>query len=529
MKQTISIIIPVYNAEKTIRRVVDSLLFGTNHDVQIILAEDCSTDNSWQICQELSMVYPQVYCIRNEINCGVSYTRNRALEIAQGDYILFVDSDDWVSQNYTEHLLTAAQQVSAGRLVLCGYYYLNRIDGTKNVIIWDKEKTASEVPVELAFSIVENTLLQQLWNKIFRRDVIEKYHIRFDEDQSMGEDFQFVLDYMEAAQIETCVVLNEPLYYYIRWSNSSLMSKFGPATQEKAVARFDQLRRICGENNEAVQKQYQKAVDKLKKNYIYHTVRASNLTKEEKLNTIRQLAGGEDCRAIYHQQRQVFMKERIVSLCDEMTTILRHALGRIRRSRFQKTIANMQKKLKAENFSIISQNCIGGMFYHDMGMQFLSPTIDLFFKEPDFVKFAMNLEHYLSCELQMRWEETYPVGTLDDITVYFMHYDTCQEAKESWDRRKQRVNFEKIIVVATDRNGFDEVVLESWKQIPYPKVLFTVNSRYAREAGSVLFLRYQDQGFVPDLIPGREFYKDGVLMNTINQLGGDADDPSGRT
>lgn len=523
-----SVIIPVYNAEKTLRRCVESLVLGRERHMEVILVEDCSKDGSWEVCRELAAEFPNVICIQNEKNSGVSYTRNQGIDAARGEYILFVDSDDWVSERYAEALLKMAEE-NKDRLAICGQHFIDKVSGAKRDYAWDGEPgTVHEVYSERFFELSDKFLLQQLWNKIFRRDIIESAHIRFDETQSMGEDFQFVLDYMEAAQIKKCVVLNEPLYYYIRWNNTSLMSKFGPATRDKAIARFDQLRRICGENNENVQKQYQKALDDLKNNYIYHTVRANNLTKEEKLDTIRELAGGEDCRAIYRQQRLVFWKEQVVSGCHQLTALPRRVRGKIQRSHFQKTVANMQKTLKAEGFSIISQNCIGGVFYHDMGMQFLSPTVDLFFKEPDFVKFAMNLRHYLSCELQMRWEETCPVGTLDDITVYFMHYDTCREAKESWERRKQRISFEKILVVATDRNGFDDTVFETWKQIPYPKVLFTVNPRYAQETGSVLFPQYQDQGFVPDLIPGREFYKDGVLMNTVNQLGGNANDPSGR-
>lgn len=523
-----SVIIPVYNAEKTLRRCVESLVLGRERNIEVILVEDRSRDSSWDVCQELAAEFPNVICIRNEKNSGVSHTRNRGLAEAGGEYILFADSDDWVSEKFAESLLDLAQR-HPNSLPICGQHFIDKTNNTHRDYTWsDQLGTVSEIGSEQFFDLADRFLLQQLWNKIFRRDVIEKYHIRFDETQSMGEDFQFVLDYMEAARIQKCVVLNEPLYYYIRWNNASLMSKFGPATQEKAIARFGQLRRICGENKENVRNQYQKAVDNLKRNYIYHAVRTNNLTKEEKLNTIRELAGGEAFRGIYRQQRLVFLKERIASVCHQIAALPRRAQGKVQRSRSQKTVANMRKNLKAEGFSVISQNCIGGVFYHDMGMHFLSPTVGLFFKEPDFVKFVMNLKHYLSCELQMRWEETYPVGMLDDITVYFMHYDTCQEAKLAWDRRKQRVNFDKILVIATDRNGFDKNVFDAWKRITYSKVLFTVSPQYAEEADSVLLQQYQDQGFVPDLIPGREFYKDGVLMNTVNQQGGHANDPSGR-
>lgn len=204
--------------------------------------------------------------------------------------------------------------------------------------------------------------------------------------------------------------------------------------------------------------------------------------------------------------------------------LLTRGMERLRRNyhqkRQQKMISGIRDRLKVKDVTIVSQNCIGGVFYHDMGLEFLSPTINLFFKEPDFIQFVMNLEHYLACELQMRMGEVYPIGTLDDITVHFMHYKTCREAADSWERRKKRINPEKILVIATDRNGFDDDVFALWRRITYPKVLFTVNPRYAEEKGSVFYPQFQDQSFVPDLIPGRHFYQNDVLLNAVNGLGG---------
>lgn len=520
-----SVIIPVYNAEKTLRRCVESLVLGQERNIEVILSEDCSKDGSWALCQELAEEFPNVRCIRNARNSGVSHTRNRALGAAQGEYILFVDSDDWVSEQYAARLLKLARE-NRESLCICGQHFLDKVHNTRREYRWnDRQGETVRLGKESFYDLSDRFLLQQLWNKIFRRDIIEKHHIRFDESQSMGEDFQFVLDYLEAAEVQTCVVLNEPLYYYIRWGNSSLMSKFGPATRENALERFRKLRRICGEDAQ-VQAQYQRAVENLQQNYIYHAVRAKNLTKSQKLDTIRELVG-DPHKAIYRKQRIAAIKEQIVSLKVRMVNLPRRIQGRLRREQQEKKIAALRNRLTAQGFSILSQNCIGGVFYHDMGMQFLSPTVDLFFMEPDFVKFVSNLKHYLDCELQMRWAEEYPVGRLDDIEIHFMHYETCKEAKDAWERRKQRINYERILVLATDRNGFDNSSFELWKQIPYPKVLFTVNREYAEEKGTVVFSRYASQSFVPDLIPGREFYKDDILLNTANELGGKNHGPAG--
>lgn len=510
MKQTVSIIIPVYNAEKTIRRAVESLLFGANRDVQIILAEDYSRDNSWQICRELSEQYPQVVSIQNETNRGVSYTRNWALNIAQGDYVLFVDSDDWVSKDYIEHLLSAEQKVSSDSMVICGYHFIDKPNNRRNAVIFDLEKSVSEVPVECAFSIMEKVLLQQLWNKIFRRDIIEKHHIRFDETQSMGEDFQFVLDYLEAAQIKKCVVLNEPLYYYIRWNNSSLMSKFGFIDNQPEFGRMTQLARIVGPDAEAHKDEM---IAQSKRNHVYHIVRNKNHSKQEKLDAIERIMGDGQASGHYRQQMILYAKEKAAQMLRDAKAVGPRIKGKFRRARLQNQIARIKESVHAEGVTIISQNCIGGVFYHDMGMQFLSPTINTFIPEPGFVKLSLNLRYYMEQELVMRWEEEYPVGMLDDVEVHFMHYATCQEAKSAWERRKQRINYDKILILATDRDGFDDAVYAQWKQLRHPKLLFTAHSEYTKDA--IFYPEFEKDGQTGDLIADRSFYRDNKLTERI--------------
>lgn len=197
-----------------------------------------------------------------------------------------------------------------------------------------------------------------------------------------------------------------------------------------------------------------------------------------------------------------------------MNQFVKRAKGWLFRHLLQLKIAGLRKKVHADNVSIISQNCIGGVFSHDMGMQFLSPTVNLFIREPDFVKFALNLEHYLGCSLQVHWGGTYPIGTLDDITIYFMHYDTCEEAKLAWERRTKRVDLDRILVLSTDRNGFDDESYGLWKQIPYPKVLFTANPDFTEDA--VYYPEFAEQGYVGDLISKRLFYRDEAVIKTVN-------------
>ena len=97
-----------------------------------------------------------------------------------------------------------------------------------------------------------------------------------------------------------------------------------------------------------------------------------------------------------------------------------------------------------------------------------------------------------------------------------VHYETCTQAKDKWEERKARINFDKIFVMSTDMEEFTDEVYESWQKINYPKILFTANSKY--NCDSVIYNNYENNGKVADLITKREFYKNNVLINKINNL-----------
>ncbi len=515
----ISVVVPVYNAEPVLRKCVESLVYGSERDIEVILCEDHGKDNSWALCQKLAQEFPNVVILRNDQNRGVSHTRNQCLDAATGEYILFVDSDDWVSGRYAQELIRTAEQ-NPHALTACGFCFHDEVGGYKQDYLWDHgDDGVRLVGTEGFFDLASKVLLQCLWNKVFLRGIIEKHHIRFDVTQSMGEDFQFVLDYMEAAGIKQCAVINQPLYHYIRWNNTSLMSKFGLNETNNSLHRFERLYHICGDNP-VVNTQYRSHCEGLKKNLIYHISRSKKLTKQEKIQKISGFAR-EDAVTVLRKQQQLHFKEKIVAGLASGKQLFKRFQGRILRRKQEKHLQQLKRGLPQRDITIISQNCIGGVLYHDMEKQFLSPTIDLFFFAEDFIRFVADLPRYLGAELKLRWGDNYPIGTLDDVTIHFMHYATCQEAKDAWQRRCKRVNLERVLVLSTDRNGFTPEVYEKWKQLPYKKLLFTAKPEFAKDHESIYYPEYEANGFVGDLIPRREFYKGKVLVNIINEIQGD--------
>lgn len=174
----------------------------------------------------------------------------------------------------------------------------------------------------------------------------------------------------------------------------------------------------------------------------------------------------------------------------------------------------VKSKLNLSDVSLISMNCIGGIVYIDCKSQFLSPTAGLFMLPGDFIKFVNNLDEYLTKTPVVFMGSQYPIGILGDIKIYFMHYASPEEAVEKWERRKLRVNKDKIIVIMVERNGFRDNHFEAFKQIKYPKVLFTKSERYICE-DSIYIPKFKDFDELPDIIPGRYMYYRGRLVKKI--------------
>ena len=109
-------------------------------------------------------------------------------------------------------------------------------------------------------------------------------------------------------------------------------------------------------------------------------------------------------------------------------------------------------RLRNKDFSIICQNCIGGVIYHNLGLPFLSPTINLWMEEKDFYRFAANLRHYLSQELRfVSGIDATPTAWCDDVLIHFNHYHTEEEAANRWYERSKRVNYNNLFFICSDR------------------------------------------------------------------------------
>lgn len=227
-----SVVIPVYEAEECLGRCVESWLAQTEKDLELILVDDGSTDQSLVICDRYAARDMRVRVIHQE-NAGVSAARNAGLQTARGAYLLFTDSDDYVMPDYLEKMAQCLKDTGAD-LVLCGFHHL--YDGA------DIRKLPGETRVftlkegaEDFLSLYEQSFLNMPWNKLYKKDRTGS----FDPAISLGEDLLFNLDYLE--RCEKVAVLSEPLCCYLQEEQKTTLSS------RKRRDRLELARRICEE------------------------------------------------------------------------------------------------------------------------------------------------------------------------------------------------------------------------------------------------------------------------------------------
>jgi len=173
----VSVIIPVFNAQDTLSYCLDSILDQTFQDFEIIIINDGSTDNSQKIIDNYKKKHPDKFKIYEQKNSGVAITRNRGIEYAQGDYLFFIDNDDYIENDYLETLLTEIKS-SEKDMIIAGYKRINRLNG---------KEILNKRPSDKEYS---KYMFLAPWAKIFRRESIRSKDIKF-LNSPLGEDVYF--------------------------------------------------------------------------------------------------------------------------------------------------------------------------------------------------------------------------------------------------------------------------------------------------------------------------------------------------
>lgn len=223
MNEKISIVVPVYNAEKTIVRCVESLRQQIYPYIEIILVNDGSKDKSLELCQQLKEKDNRIIII-NKQNGGVSSARNTGIKSASGKYIMFCDSDDWVMEDYCSYMI---EHVEDRHLVMCGFEEIS----DEQVKFVGKENTDKvEKILKKDFLKYREQGIGSPCNKLFELKIINEYNLTFPEDICLGEDLVFVMKYLKYMS-STIIFLHRKLYIYQN-QEAITLSKRAPAVSE---------------------------------------------------------------------------------------------------------------------------------------------------------------------------------------------------------------------------------------------------------------------------------------------------------
>lgn len=238
----ISIIVPVYKVEKCIERCIDSIICQTYRNIEIILIDDGSPDRSGEICDEYAAKDDRIKVI-HKVNGGVSEARNLGISMAKGEWIYFVDSDDWVDTN----LIASFAECITEKVDL---YFISHVIETEN------SETVNRIYDNRTFDKKEDAIeylynkggLGVTWNKLFKSRIIKDFNIKFNLSLNTYEDELFTLDYCR--HVEKVKTISYPGYHYM-YASGGLSKRILLPEERFSIATllYESMIKISGEKN----------------------------------------------------------------------------------------------------------------------------------------------------------------------------------------------------------------------------------------------------------------------------------------
>lgn len=158
-----------------------------------------------------------------------------------------------------------------------------------------------------------------------------------------------------------------------------------------------------------------------------------------------------------------------------------------------------RKKLSNTNFTLIANNCNGTFLYHDLGVKFYSPFINLYLTTGDFIKYLKNIPHYQNSTLIFSEAEdvNYPVGILDDIKIFFVHYSSPELAKEKWEERTKRMDLNNLFILLTVDPDCEQTLLDDFDSLPFKNKIIFTNSKDLKSKSAFYIKNFIMKGSAP--------------------------------
>ena len=280
-KTFFSIIMPVFNTEKYLDKAIRSILNQTFRNFELILIDDCSSDRSYIICKNYADKDNRIKLLRNNINLGVAETRNIALSSISGNYLTFVDSDDYIELNLLETVYKILVNKKIDYLKYsCKEEYVN----DKEQIVYSKicqiKNSFFDRKIEIQNQIINMEripLFGYLWNSFYKTDIIKENRILFDEKCTVNEDFVFNIKYI--SYIKNLYCIDFLGYHYMKRKNNSLSTKKQDDYYVLHIMKINLLLELCNKFNNLTQEN-KEIIYWMYVRYIYSAIERNINNKE---------------------------------------------------------------------------------------------------------------------------------------------------------------------------------------------------------------------------------------------------------
>lgn len=246
-KCLVSVIVAVYNANEYLENTIKALMEQSYKNIEIILIDDGSSDASLQTCNLYSKKDNRIIVIHQE-NKGPGSARNRGIIASRGEYLVFVDSDDYVSPNYVENLLVAILKNNYD-VAIAGFYKRYSDGSTQKNLAEETSSEKKDLSQEIEY-LVKNALIQGPCWKIFKKEIIILNNVIFHESWKYGEDSYFVYNYLQYVNSWTSIPVAD--YYYEIRNSDSLSNKFTREKIRNSIELMKLLKQLCQENEKNV-------------------------------------------------------------------------------------------------------------------------------------------------------------------------------------------------------------------------------------------------------------------------------------
>ena len=337
----ISVIVPVYNVEKYLRKCIESIINQTYKELEIILVDDKSTDTSGDICDDLAKEDIRIKVIHKNKNEGLGYARNTALDIVKGEYVTFVDSDDYLDEDAIEVMHNAIQEKQVDACI-GGFKRVSDDEIiTKKVTYREEEFRGREEVDNLLFRLIgsapdkKDAIKMSVWNCMYNMRIIKDYNVKFESEREyLSEDIFFDIKYYHQANSVT--ILSNSCYNY-RHNEKSLTKKY-------RKNRFELSKKMYEKEKEELEKinLYEEAKYRLSRQFFIYTLacikqentKISNKALKEALKSIKEICNDKLLRKVIDEYpiEQLERKQKIfLRLIQHKKTLLLYIASKKRR------------------------------------------------------------------------------------------------------------------------------------------------------------------------------------------------------